>query len=73
MSTAAASGSKTKVVTATQQNTQEVTIRARAVEDEKPPAERRPRVKFTDDTVDNEGMGRKSSKGSYLTRIYLTP
>ena len=72
MSTAAASGSKTKVVTATQQNTQEVTIRARAVEDEKPPAERRPRVKFTDDTVDNEGMGRKSSKGWYLTRIYLT-
>lgn len=55
--------SKTKVVT-TAQNTQqnELTIRARAAEDEKPPTERRPRVKFTDDTVDNEGMGRKSSK-----------
>ena len=58
--------SKTKVVTASQ-NTQhnELTIRARAAEDEKPPVERRPRVKFTDDTVDNEGMGRKSSKGTF--------
>ena len=60
MSTAS-SGSKTKVVTA--QNTREVTITARAVEEEKP-AERRPRVKFPDDTVDNEVMGRKSSKGT---------
>ena len=57
------SGSKTKVVT-----TENVTITARAQEttETSQTAEttrRRPRVMFTADTVDNENMGKKSSKG----------
>ena len=61
------SGSKTKVVT-----TENVTITARAQEttettqtETAETTRRRPRVMFTADTVDNENMGKKSSKGKY--------
>ena len=55
------SGSQTsQTIVATTNNTENedrtVVITARA-------PERRPRVQFTADTVDNEGMGKKSSKG----------
>ena len=62
------SGSKTKVVT-----TENVTITARAQEttetsqtETAETTRRRPRVMFTADTVDNENMGKKSSKGKLL-------
>ena len=56
------SGSQTsQTIVATTNNTETaedstIVITARA-------PERRPRVQFTADTVDNEGMGKKSSKG----------
>ena len=64
---ASSSSSKTKLATETE-DTKSVTITARAEEEVKPP-ERRSRVQFTAETVDNEGMGRKSSKGN----PHLTP
>ena len=68
---ASSSSSKTKLATETD-DTKSVTITARAEEEVKPP-ERRSRVQFTAETVDNEGMGRKSSKGNpHLTSPHLT-
>ena len=59
------SGSKTKVAT-----TENITITARAQEttetSQTETTQRRPRVMFTADTVDNENMGKKSSKGNTL-------
>ena len=73
--TATPSGSQTAVETA--QTEQNVVIRLQ--EGERP---RRPRVTFTTDTVDNEGMGKKSSKGrtifcqleytKYFSVLYLS-
>jgi len=59
------SGSQTTVTTTTNTDTQNdpVVITARA-------PERRPRVQFSADTVDNEGMGKKSSK---VCCIYRKP
>ena len=51
--------SETKTVTEQVNRETNVVINARVIENE-----RRPRVTFTQDTVDNEGMGRKSSKGN---------
>jgi len=65
---ASSSSSKTKLATETE-DTKSVTITARAEEEVKPP-ERRSRVQFTAETVDNEGMGRKSSK---VCCIYKKP
>ena len=58
MSKSGSQTSQTLVATTNNTETEDSTIviTARA-------PERRPRVQFTADTVDNEGMGKKSSKG----------
>jgi protein phosphatase 1 regulatory subunit 11 len=55
--------------TQTQTSTQPPTLVLRATETE--PDEQR-HIQWADDVVDNEGMGRKSSKGTFYTRLHLS-
>merc|ERR1711990_188309 len=62
------SGSKTEIIPQNKPEAEQeanLVINARRTENE-----RRPRVSFTQDTVDNEGMGKKSSK---VCCIYKKP
>ena len=69
------SGSQTsQTIVTTTNNTETVQEDSTIVITARAP-ERRPRVQFTADTVDNEGMGKKSSKGtnySLYIRYYNT-
>ena len=71
MSKSGSQTSQTLVATTNNTETEDSTIviTARA-------PERRPRVQFTADTVDNEGMGKKSSKGKnkrFIITVYYKP